>query len=683
MAEMASSNQTFPETPPSVSTCTDAKSSSSPGKQRSPSPDQCCSICLGQFRDKSFTDSCFHTFCFSCLQEWAKVKPVCPLCKSSFNSIIHNIRSNEDYDRIYLPGPNAATDEETRRFRYATTMTHERHFFLEARRMRQFARDARREERRRREEAAISRRQLIYSAGLRVLHMGSNQYSQFRDISPHFFRANPAVTHRLVPWLRRELSVLFNNQEENVTFMTHYILSIITNVDIQSEEFHMNLRPFLHDTTEHFVHEFASFARSPYDMNTYDQMSQYDFSGDIPGRLPPRRPNQSLLASLQQEGNDSDENSVILLSDHESEPMVISDDNASEREVEIIPNTETRAEQQTSTSEHVEEEESSESEDEDQESSESESSDSSEESAKSPDEQVFTVSDDSPTHNPEPPLPFDPDRPGPSGLQSAAAAVPVKEEPPDFHDSEHSDIECIAILDGSRQRTPEVLSSESETERIAIEEAERRWLEERARRKKEREKRKQANAAAQRNNSNSTNSRTATSRRSFSRSPERSHRRRRRSTSISPERIHRRFRRSRSRDSNGRRRRSRSREFFRVRSRSKSETPQPKSWRERFGYISLSPSPTRVSSSTSHKKKRSCSRDRRDYSSSTKVTSHRRRSKSKEKSPHRKRKSRSKSRKSRSRSKERHSHVKSHSKHKKSKKHSRKRSRSRSRSRRR
>ena len=37
------------------------------------SPEPNCSICLGALENKSFTDSCFHMFCFVCLQEWSKV----------------------------------------------------------------------------------------------------------------------------------------------------------------------------------------------------------------------------------------------------------------------------------------------------------------------------------------------------------------------------------------------------------------------------------------------------------------------------------------------------------------------------------------------------------------------------------------------------------------------------------
>lgn len=41
--------------------------------QDTPSPPPNCSICLGRVKNKCFTDSCMHQFCFSCLLEWSKV----------------------------------------------------------------------------------------------------------------------------------------------------------------------------------------------------------------------------------------------------------------------------------------------------------------------------------------------------------------------------------------------------------------------------------------------------------------------------------------------------------------------------------------------------------------------------------------------------------------------------------
>jgi hypothetical protein len=84
-----------------------AGGSSSPERPRPPrtqSPDTVkCAICLGELNGPSYSNTCCHQFCFECLREWSKVKPECPLCKSTFRSIYHNIRDIADYDEYVVP----------------------------------------------------------------------------------------------------------------------------------------------------------------------------------------------------------------------------------------------------------------------------------------------------------------------------------------------------------------------------------------------------------------------------------------------------------------------------------------------------------------------------------------------------------------------------------------------------
>ena len=53
-------------------------------------------------------------------------------------------------------------------------------------------------------------------------------------------------------------------------------------VDLQSEEFPAHLEPYLHERTAHFIHEFTSFASSPYDMIAYDQNVAYNWPASHP-----------------------------------------------------------------------------------------------------------------------------------------------------------------------------------------------------------------------------------------------------------------------------------------------------------------------------------------------------------------------------------------------------------------
>ena len=258
----------------------------SPARPSSPEPN--CSICLSKPENKSFTDSCFHQFCFVCLVEWSKVKAVCPLCKQPFKSIIHNVRSLEDYDRYHIQSrEEVEARDRMERFRYATTMAGGRSLHAHRRRMeyerqqellrrptRSTARSLYREGR---QAATSAFRRRIYDRNMRVedSRLPSENRLRYRDITPRFFAANPACAHRLVPWLNRELNVLLREDENRVQFTLELILGLIKRFDIKSPEFKQHLSSVLNRRTDHFIHEFHSFARSPYDMIAYDAHAIY------------------------------------------------------------------------------------------------------------------------------------------------------------------------------------------------------------------------------------------------------------------------------------------------------------------------------------------------------------------------------------------------------------------------
>lgn len=75
------------------------KSSPEPARPLSPSFTK-CPICLLDCmdRDPSFTNTCFHLFCYVCIENWTKNKATCPLCRTKFTKIIYNIRSASCFD---------------------------------------------------------------------------------------------------------------------------------------------------------------------------------------------------------------------------------------------------------------------------------------------------------------------------------------------------------------------------------------------------------------------------------------------------------------------------------------------------------------------------------------------------------------------------------------------------------
>lgn len=280
------------------------------------SPDSKCPICLDRFENVASLDRCGHRFCFRCVQEWSKNKAECPLCKQPFHSIRHSMRSKDDFQvyNIRSSETDSFANPDGRRFRYRTTLTREsrtsvcprrtsssrrtvsppdngilfeglssqptrhrdaemhqmirrlasrRQASLEGRSMRQIQ-----------EQEIINFRRSLYRSGIRVRSIEDG--GRYRDISAEFFRRNPACLHRLVPWLKRELTVLFGAHGSLVNIVQHIIMSNVTRYDLESQAFAGDLKPFLLHRTEHFLHEFISFARCPFNIEAYDQHANYD-----------------------------------------------------------------------------------------------------------------------------------------------------------------------------------------------------------------------------------------------------------------------------------------------------------------------------------------------------------------------------------------------------------------------
>nr|XP_046273023.1 topoisomerase I binding, arginine/serine-rich a [Scatophagus argus] len=272
------------------------------------SPDSKCPICLDIFNNISYLDLCLHKFCFRCIHEWSKNKAECPLCKQPFNSIYHSIKSEQDfkkYDLQPLDNGSFGTFGGVR-FRYRTTLTgihrqmrgrtssppdngvifesstnapqqlqdrYIRRMMMRLAARRRAANEGRAVNSVREQEMVNFRREL-YRRGVRVRSIRDGGRS--RDVSAEFFRRNPACLHRLVPWLKRELIVLYGAHGSLVNIVQHIIMTRITRYDMEDGAVQEELRPFLQGRTEHFLHEFISFAKSPFNMEAYDQHAVYD-----------------------------------------------------------------------------------------------------------------------------------------------------------------------------------------------------------------------------------------------------------------------------------------------------------------------------------------------------------------------------------------------------------------------
>ncbi|XP_035811664.2 E3 ubiquitin-protein ligase Topors-like isoform X2 [Amphiprion ocellaris] len=165
--------------------------------------------------------------------------------------------------------------------------------------------------RRLREREMVVFRRALYRCGIRVSGVAGNQgQQQQRDITAESFRRNPAHLNRLRPWLRRELTVLYGAHISLVDIVQRFVMAQLAHYGLEdTHTIEQELRPFLSERAEHFLHELVSFARSPLSLDNYDLQATYDLQALY--ELP--------VTVLQVDGmsSSSDSSSVIAISEGE------------------------------------------------------------------------------------------------------------------------------------------------------------------------------------------------------------------------------------------------------------------------------------------------------------------------------------------------------------------------------
>ena len=142
------------------------------------------------------------------------------------------------------------------------------------------------------EDAALRRRREVYRRELYSLHVGSNEFSGYQDITPNMVASSPDLQSRARAWIRRELRVFSflhpdvtgrpsdaPTTSSNAEFLLSYVVSILKMVDIKASNGHAEnlLAEFLgRENTRLFLHELQAWLRSPYTkLEEWDQEVQY------------------------------------------------------------------------------------------------------------------------------------------------------------------------------------------------------------------------------------------------------------------------------------------------------------------------------------------------------------------------------------------------------------------------
>lgn len=267
-----------------------------------------CVICLSSVTERAITVPCNHyTFDFVCLISWLQQRSACPLCmhvsipcdclksnngtgNTQITAVQYDWRSPTEYETYAVPQSHPTRNAQPSHAGRRTSLFAPYELPGRPRRsQRPYSPPV--------EDTALSRRRQVYQRKLYSLHMGSNPYSGYRDITPQMIAASPDLQSRARTWIRRELRVftfLYTDAEasssgavttsSNAEFLLSYIVSILKMVELKASNGHAeNLlsESLGRDNARLFLHELGSWLRSPYKkVNEWDEEVQYRLAND-------------------------------------------------------------------------------------------------------------------------------------------------------------------------------------------------------------------------------------------------------------------------------------------------------------------------------------------------------------------------------------------------------------------
>ncbi|KAJ4983344.1 RING finger domain protein [Stagonosporopsis vannaccii] len=246
-----------------------------------------CVICLSGITERAITSPCNHySFDFVCLVSWLQERSTCPLCKTEVAAVQYDWQGPDDFKSYSIRSTNTSSSQavaysrEPRSLGFATNGLPNRRRCTH----RPFSPPA--------DDPALLRRREVYQRGLFSMHVGSNCYSRYRDITAEAIAGDAELQSKARTWIRRELRVFrflhidpagstsqVATTSSNAEFLLAYIVSFLKMVDIRASNGHAEnlLAEFLgREPARLFLHELNAWLRSPYiRLKDWDENVQY------------------------------------------------------------------------------------------------------------------------------------------------------------------------------------------------------------------------------------------------------------------------------------------------------------------------------------------------------------------------------------------------------------------------
>lgn len=250
-----------------------------------------CSICLCRLHHRSAAViiPCMHAYCIVCIRRWSDVKRKCPLCNADFDSWFSNISfSSRTFHKEQL-----SARKEIKKLHSGFVPSTPRDRLADRRVIRR-----RREELntfgsrtrpfpRRRSFGAlnpddITRRIILWRSSIYEERLQAVPFSSKNCLMQHMDNRSTKekMLQRIESWIRRELQAILGDPDPSI--IVHVVTSLFISKNTHStqrcvgDDFLAPLRPFLHEHAEMFWHELRCFAESPFSMETYDTVVEYN-----------------------------------------------------------------------------------------------------------------------------------------------------------------------------------------------------------------------------------------------------------------------------------------------------------------------------------------------------------------------------------------------------------------------
>lgn len=216
-----------------------------------------CPICLAPMRRPALAERCLHAFCLDCIRQWATIVPACPLCKTPFRAVLHDVYSPTAFSATWLAG-DAAPDH--------------------IRRLSQ--------------PPAHVRRRHVYESGAQPAAVAPTPWPA-RRLRPKL--------PKLEAWLARELSALAHGSDASVLVSQLRAVLAAGGLDWEDASLCDRVQAALPAPARapHFVREAACFLATGFNVPTYDREVAYAWTRPALALAPDQAPESELCRALR------------------------------------------------------------------------------------------------------------------------------------------------------------------------------------------------------------------------------------------------------------------------------------------------------------------------------------------------------------------------------------------------